>query len=227
MGLSLLDLISAGNVGLLHAVDLFDAERGFRFSTYAAHWIKQTIGRALDCESRTIRKPTHFLLALRHLKEQEHDLMHTLGREVLSHELATSTGTHREMIGHLLEHDHPTFSLDALLVGTTHECTLLSLLADGCTPDPLEQTCQQERADALSRGLALLLSCLSSRERQVVILRFGLDGGGERVFAEIGRTLGMSHERSRQLLTSAFAKMRASKHAPVLRSAWLEQQQAS
>lgn len=227
MGLPLVDLISAGNIGLLYAVKKFDVKRAVRFSTYAAWWIRQTIQRAIDDESRTIRKPAYWLRATRQLVQHRQDLAHELGRDPLCCELAVSTGKGLEIVERMLLHDQAPLSLDGLRVHSVHSLTLLELLADTRAPDPMAQTCEQETTATLSTELEHLLSALSPRERQVVLLRFGFDGEGSRGLAEIGRTLGVTRERCRQLLKSAIEKMRLSPHASVLRSAFVEHQQAS
>jgi RNA polymerase sigma factor (sigma-70 family) len=221
-GVPLADLISAGNIGLVSAASKFDGEKGVRFSTYAASWIKQTIERALDDESRTIRKPASWLVTLHELLQQQHALAQELGRDPHSHELAAYTGKRVDVVERLLEQDHLTLSLDGLRGRATDDLILLEVLHDKHASDPLALLCEQEQATTLSRELELLLACLSSRERAVVILCFGLDGNGERGFVEMGRTPGLSHARSHQLLTSAFEKMRMSPSASDLRSAFVD-----
>jgi len=225
--LSLLDLIGYGNLGLIRAVSKYDPARGTRFVTCASLYVKAAILRALDEQGRLVRLSSYRIAQVRHLLNREYALLHQLERAPSHAELAAASGKRLETVEQLLTSDQPSLSLDALFGGDGDDQTLLSILADEQTPDPAQVVCAQEQASEMSQTVQLLLSCLTPREAQVVILKLGLDGQGERSYPAICQHLGICKARVYQLFHAALKKMRTSEYAHVLRSAFVEQQQAS
>jgi RNA polymerase primary sigma factor len=222
--LVLLDLIGYGNVGLIRAVSKYDHTRGTRFVTCATIWVKAAILRALDEQGRLVRLSSYRIVQVRHLLNREDALQCQIERTPSPAELAASSGKRLETVEQLLASHQPSLSLDALFgSGDGDDQTLLSILADEQAPDPAQMVCEEEHASEMSQTVQLLLSCLTPREAQVVILRFGLDGKGERSDLAICQYLRICKARVYQLLHAALKKMRASEHAHVLRRAFLEQ----
>lgn len=202
-GLSMLDLIQEGNIGLMKAVDRFQYRRGWKFSTYATWWVRQAVTRAVADYGRTIRLPVHVIESLGKLERERRQLRATLGREPTSREMAEPLGISVDKVELLLESARPTSSLH---VPVGEENTELGdLLPDLSAPSPESESIASEAAEDIERVMA----DLTDREREVLRLRFGLTTEREQTLAEIARRLMISRERVRQIEVRALAKLRA------------------
>ncbi len=201
-GLSLLDLIQEGNIGLMKAVDRFQFRRGFKFSTYATWWVRQAVTRAIADYGRTIRLPAHVIDSLNKLGREARGLARELDREPTPEELSQRTGMPVGKIQLLLEAArHPT-SLDAP-VGDDEETGLGDLIGDE-RHSPEEATMRSQLADQVEAAMAPL----TDREREVLRLRYGLGSGREHTLEEVGRRLSITRERVRQIENRALTKLR-------------------
>jgi RNA polymerase primary sigma factor len=202
-GLPLPDLIEEGNLGLLHAVEKFEPDRGTRFSTYGTWWIRQAIVRALANQARTIRLPVHVELLLGRYAKQEQRLTQALGRPPSAAEIAAALGTTVEQVRELEEiRQHPV-SLDVPVSG---ENVRLGDVVPDAAPDPSAAlgSLLRERADLVS-----VLDDLAANERTVLRRRFGLEGDPPETLQAVGRRLSLSRERVRQIEVSGLRKLRA------------------
>jgi RNA polymerase primary sigma factor len=207
-GLSMLDLIQEGNIGLMKAVDRFQFRRGFKFSTYATWWIRQSISRAIADYGRTIRLPVHVIESLNRLQRERRTLAADLGREPTPMELARRMGLKVGKIELLLDAARHPASLDQP-IGEGEETELGHLVRDQAARSPEETAMQGELASEVERAMAPL----NDREREVMRLRFGLGTEREHTLEEIGRRLSITRERVRQLEAQALKKMRAARGA--------------
>lgn len=213
-GVELLDLVQAGNIGLLRAVERFDWRLGNKFSTYATWWIRQSIIRELGDAGRAIRLPVHLREQVVSLARARDRLRAELGHEPSVDEIAGDVGASSDRVQELLAVADDVVSL-SLPVGESDDRELSDLLADSGVVDPAERVAGSSE----QHEIRALLSHLSEHQATVLRLRFGLDGGDPRSLEEVGRTLGISRERVRQLEARALRRLRNDEGARSLRPA--------
>jgi RNA polymerase primary sigma factor len=205
-GLSFLDLIQEGNIGLMKAVDRFQFRRGFKFSTYATWWIRQAITRAVADYGRTIRLPVHVIESLNRLEKERKALRAERGREPSPQDLAERLKMPTAKVRMLLDARKTPYSLD-MKVGEDESTELGELLRDESVSNPEESVLQSDVSNEVERALAPL----SDREREVLRLRYGLGTDREHTLEEIGRQLSVTRERVRQIESRALQKLRGAK----------------
>lgn len=205
--LDLDDLIQAGNLGLMQAVDRYDPARG-SFSTYAVWWIRQAMSRTLVDEGRTIRVPAYIHRHLARMARCAFQLVEEQGEEPTSERLAEAMGMSVEQVCFLAQVDVLPESLDRPISGHDERTTLSESIADPCCPDPEAVALEQVHTSERTHAIMAALSCLTEREQVAITLRFGLDGSAGRTLQQVGQCMGISRERARQLQASALAKLR-------------------
>lgn len=211
-GLSFLDLIQEGNIGLMKATDKFDYKRGFKFSTYATWWIRQAITRAISDQSRTIRLPVHVGETINRIKKTGHRLQQIFEREPSYFEIARAMDVPEEKIRQVLDAARHPVSLEAP-VGMDGDAFLGDFIEDDTILPPIEVAAQE----LLKNQIGDALDKLTERERKIVVLRFGLDDGRYRTLEEVGREFGITRERIRQIEAKALRKLRHPSYSRTLK----------
>lgn len=202
-GMSFLDLVQEGNLGLIKGVEKFDSEKGFKLSTYATWWIRQSVTRALADQARTIRVPVHMVETINRMSKMQRKLTLDLGYEPTTKELADALGMTEEKVLEIMQIAREPASLETP-IGEEDDSNLGDFVADNNTVTP-EQNIESVM---LKEHIDILLQDLKDREKQVIILRFGLEDGHPRTLEEVGKEFNVTRERIRQIEAKALRKLR-------------------
>ena len=211
-GLTLLDLIQEGNVGLIKAVDKYDVSKGFKFSTYATYWIKQAISRAVMDQTRNIRIPAHIIEMMSNIKKTEREFQQIHGREPKEAEVAAALDIEVKKVKEVYAWMKDTTSLD-IIVGDDEDITVGSFIEDESAVPAFAAIEENDRTIAIKN----ILDTLNDREKMVIVRRFGIGLDRAETLDEIGKELGLSRERIRQIEAAALRKLRNPRRANLLK----------
>jgi RNA polymerase primary sigma factor len=215
-GLPLADLVQEGNIGLMEAVERFDYRRGFRFATHAVWWIRQAVHRAVTNQGRLIRLPAGTNGELFRLRRAHEDLVSQLNRRPTLQELAEQMNESARKIRRLMQWDRRVLSLE-MPIGDAEDRTLADVIFDRDAPSLEETIARQQLRDSLHN---LMAGCLRPREREVLCLRFGLNGGDSQTLEQVAQKYGVTRERVRQIEMRALQRLRRASVQNKLRDAW-------